>query len=138
VSFSDLILTILVLTGVACVIWVLDVNPYSKNLQVYTQTCDNMVLENTYCKGNWQDNPVTSFSIDEEKMMITRSIQHQSNVYIYPDCSIKDRKNWVCEGELTEQNIIVSDGIIIKTEDSDTRQITRLQWLQNKILEKIS
>lgn len=97
-----------------------------------------MVLENTYCKGNWQDNPITSFSIDEEKKIVTRSIQHQSNVHIYPDCSIKDRKNWLCKGELSEQNITISDGMIIKTKDSGIRQISRMQWLQNKILEKFS
>jgi len=135
VSFSDFILAILVLIGAACVIWILDLNPYSKQLQVYSQTCDNMILENTYCKGNWQDNPIETFTVNQEAAKIISKLENQIDTHIYEECAIQDRKNWVCTDELTQQNISIKDGLIIYTENNDRRQITRLEWLQNKVLE---
>jgi len=137
-SFSDFILAILVLIGAASVIWILDLNPYSKQLQVYSQTCDNMILENTYCKGNWQDNPVQTFIVDGNSNKITSTLENQTNSNIYQDCAIQDRKNWVCVDQITQEKITAKDGILIQTESSDVQQITRLQWLQNKFLEIVT
>ncbi|QMU60860.1 MAG: hypothetical protein GKR92_03785 [Gammaproteobacteria bacterium] len=133
-SFSDLILAILILTGAACIVWILDINPYDKKLHVYTQTCDNMILENTYCKGNWQDNPIEIFVINQDTKQIISKLENQHDSSIYESCTIRDRKNWLCSVGLTQQNITVKDGQITYSENSDTRQITRLEWLQNKFL----
>lgn len=137
-SFSDFILAILVLIAAACVIWILDLNPYSKQLQVYSQTCDNMILENTYCKGIWQDNPVQIFTVDGSTNQITSALENQTNSNIYQDCAIQDRKNWACTDPLTQEKITAKDGILIQTETSNVQQITRLQWLQNKFLEIVT
>ena len=137
-SFSDFILAILVLVGIACVIWILDLNPYSKQLQIYSQTCDNMILENTYCKGNWQDNPIETFIVTHDAAQVSFNLENQSDSVVYEDCEIQDRKNWACTDELTQQNITVKDGLVIYAENNDRRQITRLQWLQNKALEFVN
>ena len=137
-SFSDFILAILIIIAAACVVWILDLNPYSKQLQVYSQTCDYMILENTYCKGNWQDNPVQIFTLDKSSNQITSTLENQTNSNIYQDCAIQDHKNWVCIDPKTQEKIIAKDGILIESEASDVRQITRLQSLQNKILEIIT
>ena len=91
-SFSDFILAILVLVGIAGVLWVYDINPYSTKLHVYTQTCDNMILDNTYCKGNWENNPTSIFFTNKENNTVTHSNKNQSNAKVYSACSIKDRK----------------------------------------------
>lgn len=137
-SVSDFILAILALIGFACVTWVLDLNPYSKRLQVYNQTCDNMILDKTYCKGDWLDNPVETFVVNQDSGQIISKLVNQSEPDIYQNCTIKDRKNWVCMDESTQQNITVKDGLIIYSDNSNTRQITRLQWLQNIILKIIT
>lgn len=137
-SFSDFILAIFVLIGAACVIWILDLNPYSKHLQVYTQTCDNMILENTYCKGDWQENPIETFTVNQDAAEIASKLENQLDTKIYEGCTIQDRKNWVCTDKLTKQNILVKDGLVIYAENNDRRQITRLQWLQNKVLEFVN
>ncbi len=137
-SFSDFILAILVLIGVACILWVYDINPYSTKLYVYTQTCDNMILDNTYCKGNWIDDPTSIFLVNKENNTVTHTYKNQSNIKMYSDCSITDRKNWVCTDDVTESEITVKDGELIFDEAGDLRQITRFEWLQNKILEKIT
>jgi len=138
VSFSDFILAILVLIGAACVIWVLDLNPYSKQLQVYSQTCDNMILDKTYCKGDWLDNPVETFLVNQDTGQIISKSENHSDSNIYQSCAIKDRKNWVCANEITQQNMTVKDGLIIYSNNNDSRQITRLQWLQGIILKIIT
>ncbi len=134
VSFSDFILAVLVLCGVACIVWILDINPYSNKLQVYSQTCDNMILENTYCKGDWHDNPVETFSVMQDANQISSSAINQSEPVIYESCTIQDRKNWSCIDINTQDNITVRDGLIIKAENNDVRQISRLKWLQNYLL----
>jgi hypothetical protein len=137
-SFSDLILTILVLAGIAFVVWVMDINPYSKQLQVYSQTCDNMILDNTYCKGKWTDNPVQTYAINLQENQIIYKSENQSESTIYETCSIQDSKNFSCTNEADEAVITVKDGMLIFEEKSAVQQITRLQWLQNKFLEIIS
>jgi len=137
-SFSDLILACVVIAGAAIIVWVLDINPYSKQIQIYSQTCDNMILDNTYCKGNWEDNPVQTFKINLQDSQIIHIPDNQSDSIIYNDCSIQDSKNWTCVDELNEQTITVKDGMLAKEEKSDVQQITRLKWLQNKLLEFVS
>ena len=99
-SFSDFILTILVLAGIACVVWVMDINPYSKKLQVYSQTCDNMILDNSYCKGKWSDNPIQTYEINLQDNQITHTAENQSESIVYETCSIQDSKNWSCTGRI--------------------------------------
>jgi len=137
-SFSDLILACVVIAGAAIIVWVLDINPYSKQIQIYSQTCDNMILDNTYCKGNWEDNPVQTFKINLQDSQIIHIPDNQSDSITYNDCSIQDSKNWTCVDELNEQTITVKDGMLAKEEKSDVQQITRLKWLQNKLLEFVS
>lgn len=136
-SISDFILAILVLAVAACVIWVMELNPYSKQVQVYSQTCDKMILDNTHCKGKWHDNPIQTFTINQRANQILWNKQNQPDTVIYDTCTIQDSKNWACTDESTQQDLAVKDGLIIYAEKSDTRQITRLQWLQNKFLEKL-
>jgi len=135
VSVSDLILAIVILAGAAVVVWILELNPYSKQFQVYTQTCDNMILDNTHCKGAWHDNPVQSYAIHQSEKLIIANSNNQLEATTYESCEIQDSKNWTCENETTQENISVEDGLIIYAENSDTRQISRLQWLQNRFLE---
>lgn len=137
-SFSDFILTILILTGIACVVWVMDINPYSKQLQVYSQTCDNMILDNTHCKGTWTDNPVQTYAIKLQENQIIYKPGAQSESIVYQTCSIQDSKNWTCLDEANNPKITVKDGVVVIEEKSDIQQITRLQWLQNKFLKIIS
>ena len=137
-SFSDFILAILVLIAAACVVWILDLNPYSNQLQVYSQTCDNMILNNTYCKGNWQDSPVQTFTVNESSNQITSTSEIQTISNIYQDCAIQDHKNWTCMDPVTQEKITAKEGILIENETSHVRQITRLQWLQNKFLDIIT
>lgn len=94
-----------------------------------------MILENTYCKGDWQDNPIETFIVNQDTTQIIFKLENQADSIVYEGCAIQDRKNWLCTDELTQQNITVKDGLIIFTENSDRRQITRLQWLQNKVQE---
>ena len=137
-SFSDLILTILVLAGIACVVWIMDINPYSKQLQVYSQTCDNMILDNTYCKGKWTDNPIQTYTVNLQENKIIHKSENQSESTLYETCSIQDSKNFICTNEADEAIITVKNGIFIYEEKSAVQQISRLQWLQNKFLEIIS
>lgn len=135
VSFSDLVLTILVLAGAACAVWVLDLNPYGKQLQIYSQTCNNMILDNSYCKGSWQDNPVETFHINPQTNQITHKPREQIDIVVYKNCTIENSKNWQCANEVAQSNIVVKDGLLIYTEKNNIRQISRLEWLQNKFLE---
>ena len=137
-SFSDLILTIVVLAGIACVVWVMDINPYSKQLQIYSQTCDNMILENTYCKGKWTDNPIQTYLINLQENQIIQKSENQSELVIYENCSIQDSKNWACTNELNNSVVSVKNGIFQFEKNNPIQQITRLKWLQNKFIEFIS
>lgn len=137
-SFSDFILALLVLIGISCVIWVLDLNPYSKQFQVYNQTCDNMILENTFCKGVWSDSPTITFTVSEYSDQVISKIENQPESVTYDQCIIQDRKNWTCTEQATQLEIKVEDGIVSYSENNNVRQITRLQWLQNKFLKIIS
>lgn len=136
-SISDLILAVLVLAGITCAIWVMELNPYSKQVQVYTQTCDNMILDNTHCKGDWLDNPVQTYTINQSANQIISNLENNPDRTIFENCQIQDSKNWTCPNDITQQTIIFKDGFIVYKENSDTRQITRLKWLQNKFLEMI-
>lgn len=133
-SFSDFILTILVLAGIASVVWVMDINPYSKQLQVYSQTCDNMILENTYCKGKWSDNPVQTYQIDLQSQKILHRSESTVESIIYETCTIQDSKNWECIDASNDPVLSVKDGIFMFDENESVQQITRLKWLQNKFL----
>ncbi len=135
-SFSDFILAILVLAGVACILWVYDINPYSAKLHVYTQTCDNMILDNTYCKGEWINNPTSVYVINKENNTVTYNDKDQSNTF--SNCSIIDRKNWTCIDDTSNNEVIVKDGILVLAKNSDLKQISRLEWIQNKLLEMVS
>ena len=137
-SFSDFILAILVLAGAACIAWVYDFNPYSKKLHVYTQTCNNMILDNTYCKGDWVNNPATIFLLDDDAKTVARSDNNNTEAILYSDCTIQDRKNWDCQDEVLQKGITIKDGIITSKKDVDVRQISRLEWIQNLLLEKVS
>ncbi len=97
-----------------------------------------MILENTYCKGNWLDKPVETFTIDLTTDQVTSTIENKTDASVYTNCIIQDRKNWTCESTSLQKNISVIDGLINFGEKSDTRQITRLEWLQYKILEIIN
>ena len=137
-SFSDFILAILVLASAGCILWVYDINPYSKKLHVYTQKCDNMILDNTYCKGDWIGSPTSLFVIDKENNTVTYIDKDQSSTNTYSNCSIIDRKNWTCIDDISNNEVIVKDGILALDKYSDLKQITRLEWLQNKLLEIVS
>lgn len=136
-SISDLILAVVVLAGIACVIWVMELNPYSKEVQVYTQTCDNMILDNSHCKGKWLDNPIQAYTINQSANQIISNIENRPDPIVFENCQIQDSKNWICPSEVSQENLVFKDGFIVYSENSDTRQITRLEWLQNKFLEKI-
>ena len=137
-SFSDFILTIFVLAGIASVVWVMDINPYSKQLQVYSQTCDNMILDNSYCKGKWSDNPIQKYEINLQDNQITYTSENQLEPTVYEVCTIQDSKNWSCTDESDNPIVTIKDGKLMHEEHSPVQQITRLQWLQNRFLEIIS
>ncbi len=136
-SFSDFILAVLVLIGASFVVWVFDLNPYSKQFQVYSQTCDNMILENTFCKGKWQDSPTRTFIVSEYSDQVISKLDNQNEQITFDNCTVQDRKNWQCTDRSTQLEIKVKDGLIIYSEKNNIRQITRLQWLQNKFLQVI-
>lgn len=137
-SLSDLILFILILAFTALVLWVLDINPYTDKFQAYTQECDNMILENTYCKGDWHDLPITNFKINKLSNQVIYKRADETSLKSFEGCSITDRKNWTCSSTDYESNTIsVVDGLIQFEEKSTIRQITRLEWLQNKFLASI-
>ena len=137
-SFSDFILLILLLAFTALVLWVLDINPYTNKFHAYQQECDNMILENTYCKGNWQDLPVTRYTVNELAKQVIYQHDNETGVKAYEGCVIQDRKNWSCSKDYENETIVVTDGIIQFEEKSKIRQIKRLEWLQNKFLELTS
>ena len=139
-SFSDFILALLVLAIIAGAIWVMDINPYSKQLQVYNQTCTEMILDNTYCKGKWIDDPVLTYVVDKENNTVTRMVKDQSNVIQYKNCSVLSRKNWSCTTDESTEEINASHGKITHetVANDEKRQITRLEWLQNRLLANIS
>ncbi len=135
-SISDFLLTTAVIAGIGGLLWLFDLNPLSRELQVYNQTCTKMILDNTYCKGTWIDDPVITFFIDKKHSQVTsNSIETQLS-----NCSIINRKNWQCELDVSEAKIYAKQGKIIYTNHTldDKRQITRLQWLQNYLLAKIN
>jgi len=77
----------------ACVLWVLDINPYSKQLQVYNQSCEDMILDNSYCNGEWIDDPVLTYLVNADQSTITKTTNSQANGSIaYSNCAISDRK----------------------------------------------
>jgi len=137
VGISDLILTILVLAAIAFAAWVFDLNPYSKQFQLYSQTCDNMILDNSYCKGSWQDNPIETFLINQKSNQITHTVNKLTDHIVYDDCIIENSQNWQCVNQTTQTNIAVKDGQFIYAEKSHVQQISRLEWLQNKFLKMI-
>ncbi len=125
---------------IACAMWVMDINPISKELQVYNQTCTNMILDNTYCKGKWIDDPVLTYIVDKENNTVSRAVKDQPDVILYKNCSVLSRKNWSCAIEGSAQEILASDGKITHEtiENNEKRQITRLEWLQNRLLSIVS
>ena len=139
-SFSDFILATLVLAGIGCVMWIMDINPLSKELQIYNQTCTNMILDNTYCKGEWVDKPVITYFVDKDHSSVTVKTKDEPQITQFNNCTVIDRKNWTCSMEDTAMTIQAINGKLTHTyKDQDiTRQITRLQWLQNKLLTMVS
>lgn len=95
-----------------------------------------MILDNTFCKGEWEEQATITFLIDEAKNSVVRITEGQLEEIVYENCSIRDRKNWTCNTEIDEKIISVTDGNlnITETESKNVRQITRLEWLQNKLL----
>lgn len=125
----------------ACVLWVIDINPYSKQLQVYKQSCEEMILDNSYCNSKWVDDPVITYLINSDQSTVTKTNKPPIDNTIYNNCSINDRKNWSCVISEINESIFSVDGIITD-ESEDTlnigkRHITRLQWLQHRFLEKL-
>ena len=137
-SISDFVLSILVIAGIGFVLWVIDINPVTDKLQVYNQTCTNMILDNTYCKGDWVDDPVITYAIDKDNNQVVQTTDGQIDTIQLSDCSITNRKNWKCTFEATVEEIQAVDGKIISENKGNKRQITRLEWLQNKILATIT
>ncbi len=113
----------------------MDINPFTKQLQIYNQTCTEMILDNTYCKGEWVDNPVATYNVDKASNQVTTSNGAQ-----FSNCTVIDRKNWECLVTDTSEIIQAKNGkVILENKDQNSkRQITRLEWLQNKLLAKIS
>lgn len=99
-----------------------------------------MILDNTYCKGKWIDDPVLTYVVDKKNNSVTRMIKNQSNVIQYKNCSVLSRKNWSCATEESAEEIYASDGKITHEtfKNNEKRQITRLEWLQNRLLANIS
>ena len=97
-----------------------------------------MILENTYCKGTWQNRSTETYTINQQALQVTHNTEGQTNLRTYEDCAIQDRKNWTCTDTLSNKNMTVKDGKLLFDEKSDIRQITRLQWLQNKVLSFIN
>lgn len=97
-----------------------------------------MILENTYCKGDWLDNPIKTFSLIQDTNQITATLGKHSQPIIYDSCTIQDRKNWSCTVKNTQENITVNNGLITLADNNSDRQITRLKWLQNKLLNTIN
>ena len=137
-SFSDFILAILVLTIAGLILWVYDFNPYSNKLHIYTQQCDNMILDNTYCKGSWLDKPVETYRIDKDTQQIIHTIENQLEAQILSNCNIQDRKNWTCVDNQLEIDLTSIEGMLQIGNKNDIRQITRIEWLQNKFLNIIN
>lgn len=137
-SSSDFILLTLLLAFTAFVLWALDINPYTNKLQAYQQECDNMILDNSYCKGKWQDLPITQYTVNELAQQVIYQQSNDTSLKSYEGCSIVDRKNWTCPIDRENSSIAVSDGMIQFGENSSVRQITRLEWLQNRFLEYIN
>lgn len=127
-----------------CVLWIIDINPYSKQLQVYNQSCEDMILDNSYCNGKWVDDPVISYLIDSEQSTVIKSEAGQSNTSTYNNCSISDRKNWSCINNETNEGVFSVNGEVKYNEETETpkkigkRTITRLKWIQNRFLDKLS
>jgi len=64
---------------------------------------------------------------------------NETSLKSYEGCSITDRKNWTCPSTDYEGSAIdVVDGLIQFEEKSNIRQITRLNWLQNKFLASLN
>ena len=139
-SISDFILAILIIAGITCILWIMDVHPYSNKLQVYNQTCTNMILDNTYCKGEWLDNPVITYQVDKNNNVISANVENTDTMINYSNCTISDRKNWSCINEINGEVIQATDGQMSyqNIEVSDIRQITRFKWLQNKLLKIVN
>ena len=132
---SDIFLAVLLLLGLACTLWILDIQPYSNKLQIYNQTCTEMILENTYSKGKWINDPVVTYNIDKETNTVELSSVKTNE--IFESCKISNRKNWSCPLELDNNHIEANNGVIIRS-DIDKRnkqQISRFKLLQIKLLE---
>lgn len=97
-----------------------------------------MILENTFCKGVWSDSPTMTFTVSEYSDQVITHTENQTDPVTYDQCMIQDRKNWSCIDQTTQQEIKIKDGIMIYNEKNNIRQITRLEWLQNKFLKLIS
>ena len=107
-------------------VWVLELNPYSKQFQVYTQTCDNMILENTHCKGAWHDNPVQNYAIQQSTNQVIANSNNQLEPVIYETCQIKDSKNWACANETTQQSISVEDCLLYTSPSPRDATLSRM------------
>ncbi len=82
--------------------------------------------------------PVETYTIDQQVQNISLFIENQPNKLTLENCSIQDRKNWRCDDTRSNKVLSIVDGELQFDEESDIQQITRLQWLQNKILNLIN
>jgi len=97
-----------------------------------------MILDNTHCKGEWHDNAVQNYSINQSINQIVLKTNDQGENTVFDNCEISDSKNWSCINSSTQEKLSVKDGLIVQSENTETRQISRLEWAQNKILEKFN
>jgi len=99
-----------------------------------------MTLDDTHYKGKWKDDSVITFIVKKEKNRVTRSEQNLPNIIQNDIFSVLDRKNWSYSIENSTEIIHATDGIISheNLNQNAKQQVTRLQWLQNILLEKIS
>lgn len=99
-----------------------------------------MILNNTYCKGKWVDDPVMTYVVDKDNNLVTGTTNQQSDIIQYNNCSVLDRKNWSCTNEQTNEKIHAEDGRLSyeNIDISEKRQITRLEWLQDRLLALVS
>ena len=139
-GFSDFILAIFILTAAFCGLWIFDINPITNKIQIYNQQCTKMILDNTYCKGQWLDQPTITFTVDKIGNTIKKNSQNLSEPIIYNNCSVIDRKNWSCMATETNEEIFLKDGKLNygSSVHKDTRQISRLKWVQNRLLKSIA
>jgi len=99
-----------------------------------------MILDNSFCKGKWLDDPVITYNVDKKNNLVTTNSEPIDSAVTYHDCLITNRKNWSCANEQNDGRIqaIKGDLRYENIEVSDKQQITRFKWLQNKLLTLVS